>query len=74
MARKKDDEKLLEIVNRYAKTHPIFTADMVFDYIFHKKIKFRKAMSKRRVGFFLSKSKQFKKTEKSGKIIYEVME
>ena len=59
MAREKDDVKLMRIVREYSKARPIFTSEMVFNYLFNRKIKFLKEMNKTRIGMIISRSNEF---------------
>ena len=61
-----DRDKLIKITLEYAKVkNSIFTSEMIFDYILNQNIKFKKAMSTRRIGRTLSTEKDvFMKMDK----------
>lgn len=59
-----DFDKLILIARVYANFKEVFSPDMLYDFLLDSGIKFRKTMTCRKIGIFLSQSKRFKCTEK----------
>ena len=65
-----DNDKFIRVALEYGERKGIFTTEMLYDYILHKKIKFKKTMTKRRIGFTLSNCGFFEKLGKKNNMNY----
>jgi len=72
MSRKTDFEKLEEELKEYTKTHTLFTSEMVRDHLLNTEIKFKKDMSSKKIGKYLSK--RYAQTRKYNKTYYYIKE
>ena len=69
-----DKEKLILIAQVFGQLNGKFTAQMIYDFIFTNKHKFRKAMTSKRIGVLLSRSNKFERIEsKSHSVYYKVV-
>ena len=68
MGRKTDFEKLDEELKEYTKTHNIFTSEMVHDHLLSTEIKFKKDMTSKKIGRYLSQ--RYPRTRKYNKTYY----
>lgn len=72
MCRKTDFEKLEEELKEYAKKHNQFTSEMVYDHLLNTEIKFKKDMSRKKIGRYLSQ--RYPQTRKYNKTYYYINE
>ena len=69
-----DHDKLILVARVYANFKGDFSPNMLYDFLLDSGINFRKAMTCRRIGMSLAKSKRFKKIgSKDRQVFYELV-
>lgn len=65
-----DRMKFNRVALEYGDLKEIFTSEMLYDYILNHNIKFRKSMSKNRIGFNLATHPLFEKVGRKNNMNY----
>lgn len=65
-----DEQKLYNIIKEVSNKNEVFTSEMVYDYIFNRSIKFRKNMSTKKIGYYISTSGKFDKFKTKNRTHY----
>ena len=72
--RKSDNEKLDDILKEMVDNRGEFSSEMVYDYILNRDIKFKKDISTKKIGYYISTSGKFEKFRNKNKNYYKVKE
>lgn len=72
--RKSDNEKLDDILKEMVDNCGEFSSEMVYDYILNRDIKFKKDISTKKIGYYISTSGKFEKFRNKNKNYYKVKE
>lgn len=65
-----DNMKFNRVALEYSDLKESFTSEMLYDYILNHNIKFRKSMSKNRIGFNLATNPLFEKVGRKNNMNY----